>query len=171
MKKVLMTLVALVAFTIGAVAQDGIGLRLGTGSAFNAEVSYQKMLSQRNRLELDLGGDIALAPGLNYNHYSGLLTGAYHWRFNIIENFGWFVGPAAGIGFWTEYYRNNPELNHSAFNLNIGAQGGVEYYFNGIPLMVSLDSRPMIDVLGFGKDYNHYNPFSWGVCASVRYTF
>lgn len=171
MKKVLMTLVALVAFTIGAMAQDGIGLRLGTGSAFNAEASYQKMLSQRNRLELDFGGNIALAPGLNYNHYSGFLTGAYHWRFNIVENFGWYLGPALGVGFWAQRYNNDPQSNQSGFSLNVGAQGGVEYYFNDIPLMVSLDSRPVFDVLGLGRGINLYDPFSWGVCASVRYTF
>lgn len=170
MKKVLLTLAALVAFTIGVSAQDGIGIRLGSSSSnFNTEASYQKMMNQDNRIELDLGGNFGV--GLDYTYSDGILTGAYHWRFNIIENFGWFVGPAAGMGFWSEKHKDDSHLNQSGFSLNIGAQGGVEYYFDAIPLMVSLDSRPMINILGFGQDFNHYNPFSWGFCASARYVF
>lgn len=171
MKKVLLTMVALVAFAIGAMAQDGIGMRLGTGSAFNAEASYQKMLGKRHRVELDLGGNLTIAPTLDYKHLNGVLTGAFHWRYNIVENLGWYIGPALGVGFWAQRFSNDPQSNQSGFCLNIGTQAGVEYYFNDIPLMVSLDSRPVFDVLGLGRSINLYDPFSWGVCASVRYTF
>ena len=55
MKKVLILLVTVVAFGFAANAQNAIGVRLGGGTAYGAEVSYQRALGGANRLEVDLG--------------------------------------------------------------------------------------------------------------------
>jgi len=93
----------------------------------------------------------------------------FDWVFNISGGWNWYVGPGAGIGFgfgrwWHDY-------NYIPFRLNVGAQIGVEYQF-GIPLNLSLDWRPMVNVLGFvrGNHYPLWYSFS-GVALGVRYRF
>ena len=51
--------------------------------------------------------------------------------------------------------------------IGVGGQGGVEYDFNdlGVPLLVSVDTRPMIGFLGGTKG------FGYGGALSARYTF
>ena len=54
MKKLLLVLVAVMGLTFAANAQN-IGVRLGGGQGFGAELSYQQGLGGMNRLEADLG--------------------------------------------------------------------------------------------------------------------
>ena len=96
-------LVLLAAFTMGAVffsganAQDisdnALGLRIGDGGGFGAEISYQRALGgDNNRLELDLGWR-------NDSYYDAIkLVGLYQWVWNIEGGFNWYVGAGAGLG-------------------------------------------------------------------------
>lgn len=160
MKKYILT-VAVAVFSLTMMAQThdhAIGGRLGGGNAFGAEFSYQMGLSNVNRLELDLGL-------MSHSHYSGFsFAGAYHWIWNIEGGFNWYVGPAASIGSWS-YKSKYDYLEDDGFFLGVGAQGGVEYNFDEIPLQISVDSRPQI---GIG---NVYDAFNFGVAFSARYTF
>ena len=55
MKKLFLVLVAVMGLTFAANAQDNaIGVRLGGGQGYNAEISFQKGLGV-SRLEFDLG--------------------------------------------------------------------------------------------------------------------
>ncbi len=53
------------------------------------------------------------------------------------------------------------------FNIGLGGQIGIEYNLNthDIPLMVSLDARPMWDFLGSNAG------FGWGAALGIRYTW
>ena len=60
MKKVILSILILIGFTMSLQAQEtvsknAIGLRLGDNDGFGGEISYQRQLFKNNRLELDLG--------------------------------------------------------------------------------------------------------------------
>ncbi len=139
------------------VSPHAIGLRIGGGDNFGAEVSYQHGFSKQNRLELDLGF------GGN-SHYSRLgIAGIYHWVWNIgNDGFNWYIGPGAGLT------ANNGKDNHDDYvGLAIGGQIGLGFNFK-IPLQMSLDVRPMWDFL---SDDHNDDAFGWGLALGIRYRF
>ena len=152
MKKLLLVLIAVMGMTFAANAQskNAIGLRFGT----DAEISYQMAMGNNNRLELDFGAN----GFLNWNvvHYFSV-TGIYQWHWNIIDTFGWYVGPGVQVSLW--------QASNTYFNISVGGQIGIDYEIPSIPLQVSLDTRPMWNFLGT------YAGFGWGACLGVRYTF
>ncbi|MRR19932.1 hypothetical protein EG827_07030 [bacterium] len=133
-----------------------IGLRIGgNGDVNGAELSYQQGFNDVNRLELDLGF------GGNPHHSRFFLVGVYHWVWNITEGLNWYIGPGAGIGYYSY------EDSDGYFNVAIGGQVGLEYDFNTLdaPILVSLDVRPMWDFIGDDAG------LGWGVALGVRYTW
>jgi opacity protein-like surface antigen len=144
-------------YTINAqVNPHAIGLRIGGNGDINGvELSYQKGFNDVNRLELDLGF------GGNAHHTRFSLVGIYHWDWNITDGLNWYIGPGAGVGFYT--YDNSDDY----FNIGLGGQIGLEYDFNTLnaPILVSLDVRPMWDFIG------DHSGFGWGVALGVRYTW
>lgn len=151
MKKLLLILVAVMGLTFAASAQDSgkaIGARFGGGTGSGVEFSFQQLLGENNRIELDAG----YSTGEYIN-----AAAAYHWRFPIAGDFNWFIGPAANVGFC---------INHG-LGLSAGVQGGAEWNPTNIPLQISLDGRPMYDFL---MDPNCiYRGFIYGVALGVRY--
>ncbi len=155
-KHITVIILALLAgYTASAqVDPHAIGLRLGGGSGYGVEFSYQHGFGSDNRLELDLGF------GGN-NHYSRIgLVGIYQWVWNIgNDGFNWFIGPGAGLAM------NSGKDNYdNYFGLAIGGQVGLGFNFN-IPLQLTLDTRPMFDVLA------DTDGFGWGISLGVRYRF
>lgn len=158
MKKIaVLTLVALSISLLGysQVNPRAIGLRLGGGSIFGGEVSYQHGLGEANRLELDLGF------GAGSNHSRLYLVGIYHWNWNITDNLNWYVGPGLGVGLYS--YENV----NSFINVSLGGQIGIEYDFSklDVPILLSLDARPMWDFLGDNAG------LGWGTALGVRYVW
>ena len=95
MKKLFVALVAVFAMAATANAQDNaLGVRLGGGQGYGAELSYQRGLGG-NRLELDLGWSS------NDHHTALSLTGIYQWTGEIGSGFGWYAGVGAHVGFWS----------------------------------------------------------------------
>lgn len=171
MKKIILTIVAVIAFSGMAFSQISLGGRFYAGFNSGAEVSLLYDMSQTNRIEADLGASF----GYRMKHYPGPLggydaaqsyyvttaTGAYHWQFNIIKGLGWFIGPAAQIGL-------GADRDHDFYlRLAAGAQAGVQYKFD-FPLQVSLDVRPMVDFVHLNDPKSL---FDFGVAAGVRYCF
>lgn len=140
------------------ISQNALGLRIGDNDGFGAEVSYQRALSENNRLEIDLG----LRSG---SHYDGFkLAGIYQWVWNIEGGFNWYAGAGAGLGSYDyedDYYLKD---NGSETFALIAGDIGIEYNFD-IPLMLSLDFRPEI---GFG---NHYDDLDFDIALGIRYQF
>jgi len=97
MKKIFLTLSFALGtlFTMNAqeISENAIGLRLGGGDGFGAEVSYQRAIGgNNNRLELDLGWR-------NDKHFDAIkLAALYQWIWNIEGGFNWYVGAGGGIG-------------------------------------------------------------------------
>ena len=167
MKKIILTLVAVFAFGSMAFSQVSLGGRFYEGITWGGEVSLLYDLNQTNRIEADLGGNFGymkkhVGP-YDYllSYYVVALTGSYQWQFNLIKGFGWFVGPAVQLGIGAD---NDGDVYG---RVALGAQGGVQYKFD-FPLQVSLDVRPMLDMVHLN---NPRSIFDLGVAAGVRYCF
>lgn len=146
-------------------SDHALGLRLGDSDGFGAEISYQKSLDQDNRLEFDLG----FRDSRNYDAFK--LTGLYQFVRPIDGGFNWYYGFGGGLG--SVDFNSRLNNNNQAFKpdggLFVFAAGdiGVEYNFD-IPLLLSLDFRPEIGIIG----YNNFNDnFDFDIALGVRYTF
>ena len=167
MKKLLLTFGIIMTIATTSLAQKAIGLRFGTqlASSIGAELSYQHPLNN-NRLEIDFGAAGGFSIGSDdYNSFSLSLTAAYQWKFNIVNGFNWYVGPAASGGLYFVHY----DKTFEGPTLGLGGQLGIEYDFSskGVPLQISLDTRPMFNLLS-PQEARGYNV---SACLSLRYTF
>lgn len=168
MKKLILLTVAVLGFGFTASAQtiskNAIGLRLGDSDGFGAEVSYQRALSENNRLELDLGWR-------DGKHYDGFkLAGIYQWVWNIDGGFNWYAGPGAGFGSYSidnDYKKFDKYEDDSDTFVFLAGDIGIEYNFD-FPLLLSLDFRPE---LGFGDDRFDNDDLDFDIALGVRYQF
>lgn len=162
MKHVFLVALAIIGFSTTGLAQEisdnAIGLRLGDSDGFGAEVSYQRALSENNRLEFDLGWRTG-------NDYDGFkLAGLYQWVWNLDGNFNWYAGVGGGLG---SYSIDIPGDNADDTFLFAAGNVGIEYDFD-IPLLISLDFRPEI---GFGDDLYDNDDLDFDIAIGIRYQF
>ncbi len=143
------------------ISENAIGLRVGGGNGYGAEVSYQRELgADNNRLELDLGWR-------NDSHYDAIkLVGLYQWIWNIDGGFNWYVGAGAGIGSYNDNREGLGYDPHDGAYLLAAGDIGIEYNFD-FPLLLSLDFRPEF---GF-SDYVDSNDFAPDIALGIRYQF
>ena len=146
-----------------AIAQPrAIGARIGG----NVEFSYQHDLAG-GAMFVDL-----TAGAHNYwNSWGSVqVTSMFDWVWGIgASNWNWFVGPGVGVSF--NYGKSWSDNGYLPVGLALGGQIGVEYQFS-VPLNISLDWRPMVNVLSFvrGNSYPIYNNF-YSVALGLRYRF
>jgi hypothetical protein len=154
MKKVLSIAVLFFALTIAVKAQDyktSLGIRAG----YPYGITVKHFLSEKNAIE-----------GILASRWGGfVVTGLYeneHWT-GEYPGFNWFWGMGAHIGFWD----NTPYFNSVNMTTVIGADAilGLEYTFDEIPLNLSLDLLPSINLIG---NYS-WNGINGGL--SIRYVF
>lgn len=179
MKKVILSAIILIGLAFSAqgqkISKNAIGLRIGDNDGFGAEVSYQRKLSETNRLELDLGvrnrSYYNRDNNYNYNTNAVKLVGLYQWVFNIDGGFNWYAGVGGGVG---TYHNRNKQTDNYGYSDN-GAFGlvagdiGIEYNF-AFPLQLSADFRPEF---GFGDYYDNNNLGVFGpdIAISARWRF
>ena len=162
MKKIFLVTVFLVGLVGATNAQDisnhAIGIRFGDNDGFGGEISYQRQLSDANRLEVDLG----YRDHKDFNAFK--LTGVYQWVWNIDSGFNWYAGFGAGIGSWSYSNGFTSDVDDGIF-INADGNIGIEYNFE-IPILISLDFRPEIGIVGdYGKDTD------LDLALSIRYQF
>lgn len=156
MKKIIIAIVAVFAMSTAANAQlSGIGVRLGGGQGFGAELST--LWNFGNRTEIDLGWS-------NSDHHTSFtLTGIYQWTGEIGSGFGWFAGVGARVAYWS--YESGYGDSDSDIALALAGQAGIEYKFSAIPIQLSLDIRPAFYLLPS-------TDFHWGdIALGIRYMF
>lgn len=163
MKSITITGILLLVFGLTGNAQEvsknALGLRLGDSNGFGGEISYQRGLSENNRLEFDLGW----RDGKNYDGFK--LAGLYQWVWNIDGGFNWYAGIGGGLGSFN--FNNNNGNDFTDTFVFAAGDIGIEYNFD-IPLLLSLDFRPEI---GFGdKAYNN-NDLDFDIALGIRYQF
>ncbi|SFW49204.1 hypothetical protein [Cellulophaga fucicola] len=156
MKKIL-GLFSILALTVcsmqaQSISENAIGLRLGDNDGFGGEISYQRHLSDNNRLEFDLGW----RDSNNVDAFK--LVGLYQWVMPLDGNFNWFVGAGAGLGSF------DTGENDGTFAL-VAGDIGIEYNFD-FPLILSLDMRPE---LGFNDEYS--DDLDLDIALGIRYQF
>lgn len=155
-------LVVLTCFTTQAqsISEHALGLRLGDSNGFGAEISYQKSLGATNRLEANLGW----RDSRNFSAFK--LSGLYQWVQPIEGDFNWYYGAGAGLG--SVDFPKTPE-NLDVGGLFIFAAGnvGIEYNFD-FPIVVSLDFRPEIGLIGYD---GFSDSFDFDIGLGVRYQF
>ena len=156
MKTFFASIITMIAFTFSVNAQEisknAIGLRLGDNDGFGGEISYQRYLTENNRLEFDLGW----RDSNNVDAFK--LVGLYQWVFKLDGNFNWYVGAGAGVGSF-----DAGEVD-GTFGL-VAGDVGIEYNFD-IPLLLSLDFRPEF---GFNEDFN--DDVNFDIALGIRYQF
>ncbi len=156
MKKIVLFGLLVIGFAMTGYSQrisdHALGLRFGDNDGFGTEISYQTRILSSNRLEFDLGWRDD--SGLN----SFFLTGLYQWVFNIDGGFNWYVGAGGGLLF-VDGAGDNDIIPYVAGDI------GIEYNFPGVPVLVSLDFRP---VLPFTEGDND---LSFDVGLGIRYQF
>ncbi|MGM5471280.1 hypothetical protein ACS386_13465 [Flavobacteriaceae bacterium LMO-SS05] len=158
MKKLFLLTITCLGFTALISAQDisqnALGLRLGDSNGFGAEISYQRALSDINRLEFDLGW----RSGNSYDGFK--LAGLYQWVFHLDGDFNWYAGVGGGVGSYS--FENN--IHDDETFVFAAGDIGVEYNFD-IPLQLSLDFRPE---LGFGS---YRDDLDFDIALGIRYQF
>ena len=158
MNKLFLVAIAFIGFSSLSQAQNisdnAIGLRLGDSDGFGAEITYQRGLSDNNRLEFDLGW----RSGNDYDGFK--LTGLYQWVWNIDGGFNWYAGAGGGVG---SYSFDSPLIDDDTF-IFVAGDVGIEYDFD-IPLLISLDFRPE---LGFG-DFR--DDVDFDIALGIKYQF
>ena len=158
MKKVTAAFVFL--FLIGAAgyAQDyktALGVRLSSSQAIvNNSISVKHFLNEKTAIEALLSfGDPLAIGGLVETHKPVGASGV-----------NWFYGGGAYLGFVKTY---NPNKQRDETEANFGAMGvlGLDYKFTNIPLNLSLDWKPELNLF---SDIN-FEPAAVGFTA--RFTF
>ncbi len=152
MKKALLILGIATLFAFSVYSQDyktSLGLRAG----WPYGLTIKHFTSRSNAIE-----------GILASSYSGfVVTGLFeneHWT-GSFPNFNWFWGVGAHIGFWD----HNPYVNTTGSVVGIDGILGLEYTFDEIPLNLSADLLPSINILG---------STGWGgigAALSIRYVF
>lgn len=142
------------------ISDHALGLRLGDSDGFGAEISYQKSIGRSNRVEVDLGW----RDSRNYDAFK--LTGVYQWVRPLDGNFNWYYGVGGGLGNVDFEPIPDDDLDGGLFIFAAG-DIGVEYNFD-IPLLLSLDFRPEIGLVGY-DDFS--DNFDFDIALGIRYQF
>lgn len=143
-----------------SISEHALGLRLGDSDGFGAEISYQKSIARYNRLELDLGW----RDSRNYDAFK--LAAVYQWVHQLDGNFNWYYGVGGGLGSVDFEPFPNGDRDGGLFIFGAG-DIGIEYDFD-IPLLLSLDFRPEIGLVGY-DDFS--DNFDFDIALGIRYQF
>ena len=165
---VFLLLAALSSVQAQKMSENTIGLRFGSNDGFGTEITYQRALGTKNRLDVNLGWVGKNYSNVRYN--SVQVVGVYQWVWQLEGNFNWYAGAGAGLGHWSTKYHNHPNNwnrnNDNGIYALIAGNIGIEYVFD-FPLTLSLDARPE-----FGLNNNDVRDnFGLNFGLSARYRF
>jgi hypothetical protein len=135
--------------------KTGLGIRLSSAPAMvNNSISVKHFLTDRSAIEALFSFGDPLSLGALYE---------IHKPFSA-EGIQWYYGGGGYVGFVKEFDVNK---NKNETNVNFGAQGvlGLDYKFVNIPLNLSLDWKPELNLV---SDIN-FEPAAVGFTA--RFTF
>ena len=160
MKKILCIslFTAAIILTTTASAQSyrtGVGVRLSSSQAMvNNSISLKHFLNEKSAIEVLFSFGDPLAIGALYEVHKPFSS----------EGLQWFYGGGGYLGFVKSW---NPTKNRNETDVNVGAQGvlGLDYKFINLPLNISLDWKPELNLV---SDIN-FEPAAIGFTA--RFTF
>lgn len=151
MKKLLLTFIMIFSLLLYARAQDyntGIGLR---GGLYNG-ITIKHFVNRHSAFE-----------GLVFTRWHGLgITLLYEKQYSFldIKRLNWYFGFGGHAGFFdTNYY---PDSNSGTSITTIGADAilGIEYNFKVVPINLSLDWKPALNLIGDSRFWGDGGAFS-----------
>jgi hypothetical protein len=168
MKKILGTSILIVLISLAGYSQStyrhAIGGRIGSGYYDIFSASYKTFLGDSpGALEFNFGFR-PYSGAYNWVNLSFSASYQYHFDIEAVEGLKWFIG--GGLTAFNSFSSNS---SYSGFGLGFFPTGGADYKFSEIPLNISLDFRPTIQII---KPYDYYDNFyfaNFGLAA--RYTF
>jgi len=131
--------------------KSAIGIRLSSKDpVVNNSISFKHFLNEKTAVEALLTFDRKTAIGALVE---------IHQPFNSTDGLVWFYGAGAYLGFDSD--KTNPSRGL------MGAQGilGMDYKFPGIPLNLSLDWKPELNII----DNINFEPAA--IAFTMRFTF
>jgi hypothetical protein len=156
MKKSLFILLIVLFFSFETKAQDystGIGLRGGPW----AGLTVKHFLNEKVAVE-----------GLFDSRWQGFnLTGLYeiHNRAFNTDRLNWYYGAGAHIGFYDSKHKEWGDNTGSYSIIGIDGILGLEYNFKKIPINLSVDWKPTLNIVGYSGFWGDGGAFS------IRYIF
>lgn len=168
MKILIITFALLItSFSLSAqnIADNALGLRLGDSDGFGAEISYQRLVNRYNRVEIDFGW----RDSSDFDAFK--FAGIYQWVHHIDGNFNWYYGVGGGFG-GADFdpipgTGGEPVTPDGGLFVFVAGDVGVEYDFD-IPLLLSIDFRPEIGLIGY-DDFS--DNFDFDIALGIRYQF
>jgi len=139
--KILFVLLFISTYAQGQNYEKAIGLRLGL---YNG-LSYKQFITAQTALE-----------GIVETRWHGWeITGLMEFHNELDQNgeLTWFYGYGAHLGFYNSVYTNWDGTNEDYLVIGIDGIIGIEYQFDNIPLAISLDWKPYINILGYSRFY------------------
>ncbi len=149
------------------IANHAFGLRLGESDGFGAELSYQKSIGRYSRVELNAG----YRDSREFDAFKATLL--FQNVFSLGRTFNWYYGFGGGAG--SVDFEPIPSPNNP--NVALDPEGGLFVFGAGdigieanlnMPLVISLDIRPEIGIIGYE---NFDNSFEFDVALGIRYQF
>lgn len=156
MKKILLTLIVMLGIGLSAQAQDystGIGFRGGLANG----VTIKHFIGNTTALE-----------GILLTRWSGFsVTGLYELHKQDafgVDRLNWYYGAGAHLGL---YDGANTTWGDNQNYVIIGIDGilGIEYNFEEIPINISVDWKPALNLIGYSGFWAD------GGALSIRYIF
>lgn len=131
--------------------QTAVGIKFFPGA-----VTAKHFISNHNALE-----------GVAYFwDYGVRVTGLYeiHKEISDVDGLQWYIGPGAHVGFWNSNWAAAYPNRATGMNLGIDGVLGLDYKVNDLPLNISIDWQPSINLVGYS-----YFQGGWGGIG-LRYT-
>jgi len=169
MKRIFITMamvVMLFCLANAQIAKHSVGLRYGALYGLGTEITYQRGLTSKNRLEFDFGfnSNFDYVDNFRQDHNSWALSGLYHWVWKLDkmdDNVNWYAGAGAKLGTWSSNQGYDYRYKNGPF-LNACGDVGIEYVFPA-GIQFALNARPEVGI------YNHGSGVNIGF--AVRYQF
>jgi hypothetical protein len=131
----------------------GVGLRVGWPTGVSAKYFFSQSWA---------------VEGIGTGRFRGIgLTLLLQKHKPLGDDFKWYYGGGFHGSFYSGQYYNGPHKKYydeDTFSWGLDAVGGLEYVFSNIPISISADIKPALEI-----NYGPY--FSFGTAATVRYVF
>ena len=149
--------IAFVFFSMVTVSAQNYNTAIGLRSGFSNGITVKHFLSHNTAVE-----------GIFSTRWRGInLTGLYevHVKSFDLDELSWYYGVGGHIGFWDGDHVGWADDNAAYTVIGVDGILGLEYCFNKIPFCVSVDWKPVLNLVGYSGFWGD------GGALSIRYTF
>lgn len=152
MKKLLLIVAVIVASYTYSNAQE-LGVRFGDVSGGSAAIDAVFSAGQYSRIHADLSFGNGVGIDVLWDFLYKPLGG---------EAFKWYAGVGPYLGVFDKAHHDD---DGTEFNLGVAGEIGLEYRFNGVPISLSADYRPLFEIV----DETQFHAGGFGF--NIRYIF